>query len=41
MITSAFSKRFKDKAGKAETFMRDIVTGGTFLMNLVFIMLVL
>ena len=36
MITSAFSKRFKDKAGKAETFMRDIVTGGTLFNELGF-----
>ena len=35
-ITSAFSKRFKDKAGKAETFMRDIVTGGTLFNELGF-----
>jgi len=27
-ITSTFSKRFKDKAGKAEEFIRDIVAGG-------------
>jgi len=36
MITSAFSKRFKDKAGKAETFMRDIVAGGTLFNELGF-----
>ena len=36
MITSAFSKRFKDTAGKAETFMRDIVTGGTLFNELGF-----
>ena len=36
MITSAFSKRFKDKAGKAETFMRDLVTGGTLFNELGF-----
>jgi len=36
MITSAFSKRFKDKASKAETFMRDIVTGGTLFNELGF-----
>jgi len=35
-ITSVFSKRFKDKAGKAETFMRDIVTGGTLFNELGF-----
>jgi 1-deoxy-D-xylulose-5-phosphate synthase len=35
-ITSAFSKRFKDKAGKAEIFMRDIVTGGTLFNELGF-----
>ena len=36
MITSAFSKRFKDRAGKAETFMRDIVAGGTLFNELGF-----
>ena len=36
MITSAFSKRFKDKAGKAETFMKEIVTGGTLFNELGF-----
>ncbi len=36
MITSAFSKRFKDKAGKAETFMRDLVSGGTLFNELGF-----
>jgi 1-deoxy-D-xylulose-5-phosphate synthase len=36
MITSFFSKRFKDKAGKAETFMRDIVAGGTLFNELGF-----
>jgi len=36
LITSAFSKRFKDKAGKAETFMRDIVSGGTLFNELGF-----
>ena len=35
-ITSAFSKRFKDRAGKAETFMRDIVAGGTLFNELGF-----
>ncbi len=32
-ITSTFSKRFKDKAGKAEEFLRDIVSGGGTLFN--------
>ena len=32
-ITSIFSKRFKDKAGKAEEFIRDIVSGGGTLFN--------
>ena len=32
-ITSVFSKRFKDKAGKAEEFIRDIVSGGGTLFN--------
>jgi 1-deoxy-D-xylulose-5-phosphate synthase len=36
LITSAFSKRFKDKAGKAETLMRDIVSGGTLFNELGF-----
>jgi 1-deoxy-D-xylulose-5-phosphate synthase len=36
MITSTFSKRFKDQAGKAETFMRDIVAGGTLFNELGF-----
>ena len=35
-ITSAFSKRFKDKAGKAEEFIRDIVSGGTLFNELGF-----
>jgi len=35
-ITSAFSKRFKDKAGKAEVFIRDIVSGGTLFNELGF-----
>ena len=35
-ITSAFSKRFKDKAGKAEEFIRDIVAGGTLFNELGF-----
>ena len=36
LITSAFSKRFKDKAGKAEEFVRDIVSGGTLFNELGF-----
>jgi 1-deoxy-D-xylulose-5-phosphate synthase len=36
LITSAFSKRFKDKAGKAEVFLRDIVSGGTLFNELGF-----
>jgi len=35
-ITSIFSKRFKDKAGKAEEFIRDIVSGGTLFNELGF-----
>ena len=35
-ITSMFSKRFKDKAGKAEEFIRDIVSGGTLFNELGF-----
>ena len=35
-ITSVFSKRFKDKAGKAEEFIRDIVSGGTLFNELGF-----
>jgi len=35
-ITSAFSKRFKDKAGKAEEFVRDVVSGGTLFNELGF-----
>ena len=35
-ITSIFSKRFKDKAGKAEEFIRDIVSGGTLFSELGF-----
>ena len=35
-ITSLFSKRFKDKAGKAEVFIRDIVSGWTLFNELVF-----
>ena len=36
LITSAFSKRFKDKAGKAEEFIRDLVSGGTLFNELGF-----
>ena len=36
LVASAFSKRFKDKAGKAEIFMRDIVSGGTLFNELGF-----
>jgi len=36
LITSAFSKRFKDKAGKAEEFIRDMVSGGTLFSELGF-----
>ena len=35
-ITSIFSKRFKDRAGKAEEFIRDIVSGGTLFNELGF-----
>ena len=35
-ITSIFSKRIKDKAGKAEEFIRDIVSGGTLFNELGF-----
>ena len=35
-ITSVFSKRFKDKAGKAEAFIRDIISGGTLFNELGF-----
>ena len=35
-IISVFSKRFKDKAGKAEEFIRDIVSGGTLFNELGF-----
>jgi len=35
-ITSVFSKRFKDKAGKTEEFIRDIVSGGTLFNELGF-----
>ena len=36
LIISFFSKRFKDKAGKAEEFLRDIVSGGTLFNELGF-----
>ena len=36
MITSAFSKRFTQKAGKAEDILRNIVTGGTLFSELGF-----
>ena len=35
-VTSVFSKRFKDKAGKAEEFIRDLVSGGTLFNELGF-----
>jgi len=35
-VTSFFSKRFRDKAGKAEEFIRDIVSGGTLFNELGF-----
>ena len=35
-ITSVFSKRIKDKAGKAEEFIRDMVSGGTLFNELGF-----
>ena len=35
-ITSVFSKKIKDKAGKAEEFIRDIVSGGTLFSELGF-----
>jgi len=35
-ITSTFSKRFKDRTGKAEEFIRDIVSGGTLFNELGF-----
>ena len=35
-ITSAFSKSFKEKTGKAERFLRDIVSGGTLFNELGF-----
>jgi len=36
MITSAFSKRFSQKAGKAEDILRGIVSGGTLFSELGF-----
>jgi 1-deoxy-D-xylulose-5-phosphate synthase len=36
MITSAFSKRFTQKAGRAEDILRGIVTGGTLFSELGF-----
>jgi len=36
MITSAFSKRFSQKAGKAEDILRSIVSGGTLFSELGF-----
>ena len=36
MIISAFSKRFSQKAGKAEDLLRNIVTGGTLFNELGF-----
>ena len=36
MIISAFSKRFSQKAGKAEDMLRNIVTGGTLFSELGF-----
>jgi 1-deoxy-D-xylulose-5-phosphate synthase len=36
LIISAFSKRFSDKAGKAEDFFRSAVTGGTLFNSLGF-----
>jgi len=36
LITSAFSKRFTAKAGKAEDFLRGMVTGGTLFSELGF-----
>ena len=41
LITSAFSKRFGAKAGKAEDLLRSAVTGGTLFSSLGFIILVL
>ena len=36
LIISAFSKRFSNKAGKAEDFLRSIVTGGTLFSSMGF-----
>ena len=36
LIISAFSKKFSDKAGKAEDFLRSAVTGGTLFNSLGF-----
>ena len=36
MVISAFSKRFSQKAGKAEDLLRNIVTGGTLFSELGF-----
>jgi len=36
LITSAFSKRFSAKAGKAEDFLRSAITGGTLFNSLGF-----
>jgi 1-deoxy-D-xylulose-5-phosphate synthase len=36
LIVSVFSKRFSDKAGKAEDFLRSVVTGGTLFNSLGF-----
>jgi 1-deoxy-D-xylulose-5-phosphate synthase len=36
LIASAFSKRFSAKAGKAEDFLRSVVTGGTMFNSLGF-----
>ena len=36
LIISSFSKRFSDKAGKAEDFLRSVVTGGTLFNSLGF-----
>jgi 1-deoxy-D-xylulose-5-phosphate synthase len=36
MVISSFSKRFSQKAGKAEDLLRNIVTGGTLFSELGF-----
>ncbi len=36
LVISAFSKRFKNKAGKAEDFLRSAVTGGTLFNSMGF-----